>query len=122
MESPETGPPETLSADELEMIYEFVDDNLASPIDAADIAESCGFPQASLANQFELAVGHSLALYIMEQRVKQAQRLMEGPVGQTRTMVHIADACGFSDVREFERHFGRLVGISPVEFKNRFAN
>lgn len=103
------------------MIYEFVDDNLSMPISVADVAESCGLPRKRLNRRFKEALGFSLALYIIEQRIKCARRRLEGPVGQRRAMEHVADTCGYVDVDQFRRHFKRIVGQTPEEYQQAHA-
>ncbi|MEM8781982.1 MAG: AraC family transcriptional regulator [Planctomycetota bacterium] len=94
-----------------------MDDNFTNAIAVADVAEFCGLPRRGLNRRFKATMGISLNWHIIEQRIQRVRRQLEGPSGQRRPLEHIADACGFTGTDQLERHFRRLMGVTPEQYR-----
>jgi AraC family transcriptional regulator len=64
--------------------------------------------------QFKAATGRPLHQYVVARRVERAKRLLQE--GET-SLVQVAARAGFSDQSRFSRHFKRLVGVTPEQFR-----
>ena len=66
------------------------------------------------AHQFKRATGLPPYQYVITRRVERAQQLLrEGDL----SLAEIAARAGFSDQSHFSRHFKRLVGVTPRQFR-----
>lgn len=64
---------------------------------------------------FKQEVGISPSRYLMEQKIKEAKRLLRFP---GNTVTYVATVLGFSDSSHFSKTFHKLTGISPREYMN----
>lgn len=65
-----------------------------------------------------MAVGITPATWVEEVRVGTARRLLEqGDLAPKQ----VAASCGFSDADVLRRAFMRQVGVTPAEYRKRFA-
>ncbi len=53
--------------------------------------------------------------YVIRRRIERAKQLLKQ---SDLRIVDIALACGFANQSHFSRHFRRIVGISPKEFRH----
>ena len=53
--------------------------------------------------------------YVILRRVERAKQLLEG--GTDLSLAEVAADAGFSDQSQFARHFKRLVGVTPGQFR-----
>lgn len=67
---------------------------------------------------FRAEVGITPAAWVEEARVNAARRLLE--LGQ-QAPKQVATHCGFADADTLRRAFSRRVGVTPVEYRRRFA-
>lgn len=100
--------------DEIRAAGEIIFNNPALNIDelAAQVARSEGH----LRSLFRKHLGISLGSYILEVRTNRARQLL---ATSKRTMVDIAQICGYENVYSFSRMFKRETGISPGRFRQQ---
>jgi len=66
------------------------------------------------ARQFKAATGLPPHRYVIARRVERAKRLLQGG---DLSLAEVAALAGFSDQSQFSRHFKRLVGVTPGQFR-----
>ncbi|MNV89365.1 Transcriptional activator NphR [compost metagenome] len=76
----------------------------------ADIAEACGLSRSYFIKAFRQTVGTTPHRWLLEQRVQKAKDLLGEP---GRSIIDIAQSCGFADQAHMTRVFTSLVGVSP---------
>ena len=69
------------------------------------------------ARQFKRATGLPPHQYVIARRVERAKRVLQ--TGGDFSLAQVAAHAGFSDQSQFSRHFKRLVGVTPREFRTR---
>ena len=67
------------------------------------------------ARQFKAATGLPPHQYIIAHRVERAKELLQA--GTDVSLAAVALHAGFSDQSQFTRHFKRLVGVTPGQFR-----
>jgi AraC family transcriptional regulator len=67
------------------------------------------------ARQFKAATGLPPYQYVLLRRVERAKQLLQG--GGDFSLAEVAACAGFSDQSQFCRHFKRLVGVTPGQFR-----
>ena len=67
------------------------------------------------ARQFKAATGLPPHQYVIARRVERAKQQLQA--GTDRSLAEVAADAGFSDQSVFCRHFKRLVGVTPGQFR-----
>lgn len=84
----------------------------------ASLAERMDVSPRHFARLFRAEVGITPATWVEEARVNAARRLLElGNEAPKQVALH----CGFADADTLRRAFARHVGVTPAEYRKRFA-
>lgn len=83
-----------------------------------NLAERLDLSPRHFARLFRSEIGMTPAAWIEEVRINAARGFLEA--GQDAPK-QVALSCGFADVNTFRRAFVRHVGVTPAEYKKRFA-
>ena len=67
------------------------------------------------ARQFKAATGLPPHQHVIMRRVERAKGFLQG--GGDLSLAEVALDSGFSDQSQFSRHFKRLVGVTPGQFR-----
>ena len=82
------------------------------------LAARAGLSPRHFARLFHQEVGATPAAWVEEVRIAAARRLLEA--GRD-TPKRVAVLCGFADADTLRRAFGRHLGVTPAEYRKRFA-
>jgi AraC-like DNA-binding protein len=93
---------------------EYVDAHLDGSVDLQALAGVAGLSIFHFARAFKRTTGKTPHSYLMEKRVRRAQKLL---ADTDISLSQVAFAAGFSDQSHLARHFRRLVGSSPGEYR-----
>ena len=74
--------------------------------------------ERTLARRFKATLGMSPLSYLQSQRVARARQLLES---SRLSLERIVEQCGYEDVSSFRKLFARQVGMTPREYRLRFA-
>ncbi len=99
-------------------VVEFVTKHYADPITVTDMAQEIGLSNSQLHREFVKRFGITPNDYIREVRIGVARYQLESeqaPVGE------IANRCGFYDQSHFSRGFKSSTGMTPLQYRKRFA-
>ena len=58
--------------------------------------------------------------YVIARRVERAKQMLQA--GADLPLAEVAAHAGFCDQSQFSRHFKRLVGVTPGQFRTRVRN
>ncbi len=90
----------------------------ASPITLDDIAGAAGLSPRHFIRRFKKATGEPPIAYLQLLRIENAKRKLES----TRDSVNeITWNVGYEDINSFRRLFKKHTGLSPKEYRNKFA-
>jgi len=70
-----------------------------------------------LQRQFAEVTGVSAYEWIIRERVALAQEMLESRHAE---LARVADVSGFKSEQSMRKHFRRIVGTSPAEYRQRF--
>ncbi len=93
--------------------------NLTDQIEEAELADMVGQSQSAFSRAFKRHTGTTLVRYRNQLRVDLACQML-----LTDQEVKVAEVCyevGFSNLSNFNRHFLKLKGMSPSQFRTTFA-
>jgi len=89
----------------------------ARAVTVTDMAREAGLEERTFLRRFKAATGAKPTEYAQSVRMEKARELLQFT---TRTVDQIAWSVGYEDATAFRRIFGRLVGLSPSEYRRRF--
>jgi transcriptional regulator GlxA family with amidase domain len=102
----------------LQEVQRWVAANPAADHSVAALAKRADLSPRHFARLFRNEVGITPASWIETTRVTVARRLLEG--GQ-HSPKQVAARCGFADADTLRRAFARRVGVTPAEYRKRYA-
>ena len=102
----------------LQELQRWVATNPALDHSVANLAKRMDLSPRHFARLFRSEVGITPATWVEEARVSAARRLLE--LGN-ESPKQVAAHCGFADADTLRRAFARHVGVTPAEYRKRFA-
>ena len=93
-------------------------DNLAADLSVEALAAHAAMSPRSFARRFRANVGETPAAAIAALRLEAARRMLEEGRQPLKT---IAIRSGFGDLQGLRRAFGRTLGVTPSEYRQRFG-
>ena len=116
VEGPVPGPRQD---DGIDALLDWARGNLHEELSIETLARRALLSRRSFARHFRAATGTSPYAWILEQRVRLAQQLLEA---EPRLGVEeAAGRVGFSSAALLRQHFQRRFGCSPTQYRSRFA-
>jgi len=94
----------------------FIHANYARDLTLSAIAEAVHLSPFHLARLFKQALGVAPHQYLIQVRVNNARSLLTAGSGE-RSLAEVASAVGFADQSHLTRHFKRIVGVTPRQFR-----
>ena len=92
----------------------YIDAHLTENIGLQDLAIVAGLGQYHFATMFKQSMNISPYRYVINQRIERSKSQLR----QTdRAISDIALDCGFADQSHLNKHFRRLVGMTPKAFR-----
>ena len=92
--------------------------NLAQEISLARLSSISGLEQRTFLRRFQKATGLTATDYRQRLRVARSQELLRTTTAKAE---QIGWEVGYADPSAFRKVFSRIVGLSPSEYRNRFA-
>jgi AraC family transcriptional regulator len=119
LSTPRASPSHRLSTAQLNLVLDYIQDNVAADISLNDLAALAHLSPSYFVRQFKHAVGMPPFQYLIHCRVERAKELL---TKEKQTLAHIAQTVGFADHAHLSRHFKRLTGRSPSDFRQESKN
>jgi AraC family transcriptional regulator len=101
----------------LRAVVEYIEEHLDGGPTLAQLAAVVGLNPYHFARQFKAATGLPPHQYVILRRVERAKQLLQA--GSDFSLTEVAAVAGFSDQSQFSRHFKRLLGVTPGQFRER---
>ncbi|MDO6966504.1 helix-turn-helix domain-containing protein [Rhizobium alvei] len=103
-----------LTAAQIRLLHDYIDQNLAQDIGLDELASLCGLTRFHFARAFKASFGEPPYQYLMRKRIELARQLL---LTTKHPVAEIAAATGFNGASQFGRAFRDLVGQSPLAFR-----
>jgi transcriptional regulator GlxA family with amidase domain len=94
-------------------------ERLEQPLAVADLAEQAHLSPRTFARRFRHEVGVTPLQWLLEQRVRLAQELLEMT---DDSIEQIAQRAGFGTSAGLRQHFGRIISVSPQSYRHVFRH
>jgi AraC family transcriptional regulator len=104
-----------LPRERLRAVLEYIEEHLDACPTLEQMAAVARRNSCHFARQFKAATGLPPHQYVILRRVERAKQLLQGGTGLS--LAEVAAHAGFSDQSQFGRHFKRLVGVTPGQFR-----
>lgn len=107
---------DTLFADDdlVREAIQFIRQNAQEPLQVADLTQQLNVSRRILEHRFQKALHRSPASEIRQEKLKRITKLLQDT---NLTISQIATRCGFQHQEAMIRMFGRLIGMSPREYR-----
>jgi AraC family transcriptional regulator len=105
-----------MSGRKLNLIDEFVRENLASPISIAQLAELAGLSKRHFLRAFQQRVGASPYRFVQDLRIEEAKRRLRHT---KEPITEIALETGFAHSQHFSARFRTATGMSPTSYREK---
>lgn len=95
-----------------------IEEQFAESFSISDLADQHATNRRTLERRFKSATGNSVLEYLQRVRVESAKKVLE------QDKKSVADAMydvGYNDSKAFREVFRKYVGVSPVDYKKKFA-
>jgi transcriptional regulator GlxA family with amidase domain len=112
-------PIRTHDAETLAPLLEELLDSLDADHTIETLAQRCAMSPRTFARRFRAETGTTPVLWLTQQRVMLARRMLESGDDPIET---VAMRCGFSTAAMLRHHFGRIVGTSPASYRRTFRS
>lgn len=99
-----------LSRRALKDAVDYIGDNLEKDLKLTDIARAAHLSPYHFSRLFKQSTGLTPHRYVIERRVQRAKELL---CSSTLPIAEIALLCGFANQSHLNRHFKRMLGVSP---------
>jgi AraC family transcriptional regulator len=99
----------------LRAVVEYIEDNLDGDPSLERLAAVAHLSPYHFARQFKAAMGLPPHQYLIRHRVERARQVLQA--GSDVSLAEVAAQAGFSDQSQFTRHFKRVVGLTPRQFR-----
>ena len=100
-------------------LHAWIIENITRDLKVETLAAKAGMSPRTFARAYVSRTGMTPASGVEALRVETARLLLESR--ETRGVVEVAERSGFGDDERMRRAFMRHLGISPSEYRNRFA-
>ena len=104
--------------DPVRHIQQWVPEHLDRVRSVADLARKAGMSPRNFARRFRAETGTTPHSWVTRQRVQAAEELLERT---DHSIDWIADEVGFGNAATLRHHFARVRGLSPQQYRRRFA-
>jgi AraC-like DNA-binding protein len=105
--------------DQINAIVNRITENVALPLNAAQMAEDMGMSETRFSRFFKRATGNTFTDFVNQVRIHRACQLL---MSTDRYVTNICYDVGFSNVANFNRRFLELKGATPTEFRKQAEN
>ncbi len=105
--------------DRINLVFEFILKNFTGEIYIEDIASRLNMSIASFSRYFRHHTRKTFSNYVTEIRIEHACRLL---MENNYSISEISYKSGFDNLSNFYRHFKKIVGVIPKDYKSRFPN
>ncbi|MGD2133037.1 MAG: GlxA family transcriptional regulator [Maricaulaceae bacterium] len=109
---------QSASDDAMAELGAWICENVAAPLNGPDLAARANMSERTFARRFTAATGQTPARFVETARIDAARRALELT---DKGVDAIAFECGFGAPERMRRAFHRRLGVSPADYRARFA-
>lgn len=104
--------------DRIRAVEALLQEKFREPICNDELAERAGMSDRTFLRRFKAATGRVPAAYLQTVRIEAAKVILER---ESASVQEVSLAVGYEDVSFFRTVFKRITGMTPAEYRGRFA-
>jgi len=102
----------------IKAVQDYIESNFGDKLTVDALADRCAMDRINFSRRFKKATQLSPAAYIQRVKIEAAKRSLES----TRKNINeVMYDVGYSDIKAFRTIFKKVAGITPWDYKNKFA-
>lgn len=105
-----------LSKHNLDRVIEYIESHLNRDLSLAKMSELTNLSEYYFCRMFKASTGVSPHQYVIKMRIERAKLLIQQ---RNIPLADIALQVGFANQSHFNRHFKRMIGVTPRQFQNQ---
>jgi len=102
----------------IEKALAHIHEHCALGLSLESVSTHAGMTRSAFSRFFKLATGHTFTEFVTRVRITEACRLLREGRHAVSSICYLV---GFNNVSNFNRHFRRIKGVTPSEFRNDTA-
>lgn len=99
-------------------VLDYIDENYRNPLSVDDLIRIIPYSRRVLEKKFKGETGMSVYQYIQQQRIDKFASLL---IATHLPLVEAAANAGFTDYKNISRIFVKMKGMTPLQYRKRFA-
>lgn len=99
-------------------VSNYIQHHLSEPVSVEEIADRLFLSRSYLSRRFRKETGMTLTDFILSEKTEEAKRLLRY---SDKSSTAIASYLGFSSLGHFSRVFKKHAGLTPSEYRNKYA-
>lgn len=107
----------TRDSERIHKVFEFILKNYTKEIYVTEVAEMLNMSGASFSRYFKHHMHKTFSNYVTEIRVSHACRML---MYEEKNISEISYLSGFENLSNFYRHFRKITGVIPKDYRTRF--
>ena len=107
-----------IDSNKLNKVFDYINENYKSPISLEDVASQINMTPSAFCRFFKRRTKNTFSNYLIETRIATACKLL------LQNDITVSESCyesGYNSTSNFHRHFRRVTGYSPIEYKKRIC-
>jgi transcriptional regulator GlxA family with amidase domain len=96
----------------------FIEENYTEKITVDELADKVSISRRSFERRFKTATNNTPSEYIQRVRIEAAKRSFEA---SRKNVVEVMYDVGYTDTRTFRDVFKKITGLTPIEYRNKYA-
>ncbi|MER0439472.1 helix-turn-helix domain-containing protein [Emticicia sp. W12TSBA100-4] len=96
---------------------EFIEKHYQTKLSVEDLADRFGIGRRTFERRFKKATSNTVIEYIQRVKIESAKKQLEGG---RKTVNEVMYDVGYTDLKAFRDVFRKLVGMSPIEYRNKY--
>jgi transcriptional regulator GlxA family with amidase domain len=104
--------------EQIRRVQEVTQARYADPLSSEQLAELAGMSERTFLRRFKAATGQAPAAYLQAVRIEAAKAMLEV---EAVSIQEVASKVGYEDVSFFRSLFKRATGMTPGDYRERFA-
>lgn len=96
-------------------VVDYIVKNFSEGLTLAQAAEMAGMTEITFSRNFQAVTGHSFVVFLNRIRIGEACGMLYASDDQ---IIMIAEMAGFKNLANFNRHFLKLKGMTPSEYRD----
>lgn len=102
----------------VQLAMDYISENYKKDISRRDIAQHLKINDQYLSRIFKLITGKTITTYITECRIEEAKKLLQQ---EDVNIKYLYSAVGFNDYNYFFVVFKKHVGLTPIQYRNKYC-